>query len=249
MLSALHAHRWGEPWTTTRGMGIWPLDKVQHRLLVAVCEARDAQRLLMASEFSTIWLDVAQYIDRHRAVHVRISTASPKDAVTVDGHNPLRATSPDQVAEALVSGFRVLEDLDEGTLGAFALCLMPWDDRIEGAAEYRCLIYGRRLECAVCTRRPPANGGSSGLPDLLAPPPSIMKQLGTFVEQHATELPEPHLAMDVALVPAATGADDAIVFIEFNPADAELDVFGLDLETAVSADLRRTLASDPSPSS
>jgi hypothetical protein len=225
--NALHAHQWGAVWTTARGMACWPINEQQQRLLVRACEEEDCKVLRESALFADMWTEVAATIARQpgKAMHVRLSSTSPKFAEVANGRNPMRVESVDEVIESLVRGPQIHEDLEELGVGVFAICLTPWDDRIARATEYRCFVSNDKLEFAAeyaCT-----TGKEAKDIDLLR----------AYVHEHKGCMPEPYVALDVAVTD-----EKQVVFLEFNPVDARLHTCGIDLAKCLSLDLQKRLA-------
>ena len=64
--NALHAHKWGQPWIDN--LGIFELNKTQHKLLFEACEKIDISILLSNSEFMNIINAVDQFIKNNGPV-------------------------------------------------------------------------------------------------------------------------------------------------------------------------------------
>ena len=106
---AARCHRWGTMWLTGCGMRVWTLTAEQQQLLLKACTTQSTELLLSHGALPDCARGNADLSGEHGAVHVRLSMASPKDAVK-DGRHPLRSLH-EHVVESLVMGWRVLGEL------------------------------------------------------------------------------------------------------------------------------------------
>lgn len=216
----IHVHKWGKPWTDH--FAIFELSSKQEQLLHDAALNEDPSILSEGKEFSVIWNGVDEYVKKHGAVFPRLSTTSAKDT-----GESLCCKSVEQVFSLLVKSFRILEDLESQELGDFALVLRQWDDRISEEKEYRCFIFEGKCQAI-------AKKSDSSKPDT-----DMSSLLHSYVEEHAHSFPDLNVALDVVVT------SDAIIFIEFNPLDNELDTCGI-LEThELSESARMLLQREP----
>jgi hypothetical protein len=215
-MSALYAHRWGRPWTD--GRTFVRLTGEQRAMLVC---ADDASTLERDPRFQSAWDAVDAYIRKHGATFFRLASVSPKDAFP-DGQSPCAAT-PRELFAALLRSERCTEELMDDPEAA-VLVLSEFDGSLAAEEECRAFVV-RGVVRAVRRMR-----------DCAEPDARVLAAVRRFVEDRRDALPDVAVAVDVAV---REGGVAAVVFVELNPMDEELDQLGvMDDPALAESDLR-----------
>lgn len=211
-MNILHAHLWGESWTSD--LGIFKLDSEMCEKLLNMIEEQVSIQLvkIVLPEF---WDFIDNYIKENGSCFFRLSGASPKDSTYKCQGPLLKADNIEHLLQVCFESNRFADELYETLIidHEIALILRKWNDNIDKGDEYRIFVGDGEFELAV------------RMPDTQLATDNIAYHLRNYIEKYASSFPAPTLAVDIAINPLTY----EITFVEFNPIDDELDMYNVDL--------------------
>jgi hypothetical protein len=211
----LHVHRWGAPFTDD--WSLFPLSPGQRDLLIHGCEEFESKPTLVedSKEFKELLQQMQAAIDKtpEKKAFFRLSSTSSKDAVPEGSSiaDSLCATTAQKIVRELCKSFRILEDLQEYT--DCAIVLRAFNSALVSAPEYRTFVQNGKIVGVVRKADEPSKDKEDA---------AVIERVTKFVAPLVGKLPERSAGVDVCLV------GDECVFVELNPLDEELDLFGFE---------------------
>lgn len=152
-------------------------------------------------------------------VFIKLASISPKDS-----ERSLKVSSSKDVNKLLMSSDRVMNELYELSLLKWETYILvrPWSRRIENGDEFRLLVCNAKLDIAIHIKTCTMDTEN-------------LKLFSTWVDDNIYHLPVENICIDVALF------NGVIIFIEFNPINDELDLYGIDIAPPMSEELAKLI--------
>lgn len=153
-------------------------------------------------------------------VFIKLASTSPKDS-----EYSLKVNTSKEVNQLFMSSNRILNELYELSLLKWDTYILvrPWNKRIENGDEYRLLVCDGKLDIAIHTKTCTIDT-------------THIKLFSTWVDDNVYHFPVKSICIDVALFYGE------VVFIEFNPINDELDLYGVEIAPPISETLATLLS-------
>lgn len=154
------------------------------------------------------------------SIFIKLASTSPKDS-----KHPLKVNTSKEVNKLFMSSNRILNELYESSVLKWDTYILvsPWNKRIENGEEFRLLVCNGKLDVAINTKTCTIDTKNFNL-------------FSAWIDDNSYHLPVNTICIDIALFYGE------IIFIEFNPINDELDLYGIEIVPPISKTLATFLS-------